>query len=98
MNLQTLLAYLIGDRTAIRAVAGCRAALWIGAALVLAAGLARNYDRRDLAHEGWYVLAPLAASTVLASVLFAVCGSACGRASRIPDGRGRINPFWGSSG
>jgi hypothetical protein len=72
VNVQTLLTYLIGDRTAIHTVARCRGALWVGAALVLAAGLARNYDSRDLVHEGWYVLVPLAASIVLASALFAL--------------------------
>jgi hypothetical protein len=72
VNLLALLGFLIGDRTAIHTVARCRGALWVGAVFVLAAGLARNYDSRDLLHEGWYVLVPLAASTVLASVLFAL--------------------------
>jgi hypothetical protein len=70
MEISTLSAYLLGRRDAILTVARCRGSLAIGALLVLAAAFARHYDSRDLLHEPWFLLAPLAASTVIATILF----------------------------
>lgn len=70
MTIGTLIRFLLGQRAAIEEVAGCRQALWLGLALVLTTGFAREYDGEDLLHEPWHLLIPLGASLVTASLLF----------------------------
>lgn len=72
MTVATLLRFLRGDRAAILDVAATRGAWGVGLALVLSAGLAREYDREDLLREPWHAAFPLAASTVTATILFAL--------------------------
>ena len=79
----TLLRFLVGDREAILRLAGCRRTLWLGAVLVLAAGLAREYDQEDLLRAPWYLAIPFGASTVVAFLVLLVTRQ---------WGEGR--PFW----
>src|SRR5580700_1618571 len=72
MTIVTVLRFLIGDRKAILAIAESRSAIWIGALLVLSAGLARDFDREDLLHEPWWLLVPYAASIAASLILYAV--------------------------
>ena len=68
----TLLRFLIGDREAILRLAAWRGTLWLGAILVLAAGLAREYDQEDLLGAPWYLTIPFGASVVVAFLVFVV--------------------------
>jgi hypothetical protein len=65
MTLPTLLLYLLGDASAIRAVAADPWSPWVGLLLVLSAGLARSYYSRDLIGQPWHLFVPLAASLPL---------------------------------
>jgi hypothetical protein len=65
MTLHTLLLYLLGDASAIRAVAADPWSPWVGLLLVLSAGLARSYYSRDLLEQPWHLFVPLAASLPL---------------------------------
>lgn len=66
----TLLRFLFGQTDAIRTIAGSRGALWLGLAFVIVAGIAREYDRKDLLAEPWHLLVPLAASLAISFVQF----------------------------
>jgi hypothetical protein len=71
MTLATLAKYLfLLDRQAIRDIAGCRQAVWLGLLFVLSAGFAREYDGEDLLAEPWHLLIPLAASLATSLLLF----------------------------
>jgi hypothetical protein len=70
LGIATLLRYLIGDRSAILAIADTRHTLWVGLLFVLSAGLAREYDGEDLLHEPWHALLPLTASLASSFLLF----------------------------
>lgn len=70
MSARDLLLFLLGHRGAIQRVARHRDSLWVGAAFVLGAGLAREYDQEDLLREPWYLLLPFVASTVTAWLLY----------------------------
>ncbi|HUG90323.1 MAG TPA: hypothetical protein VML55_05800 [Planctomycetaceae bacterium] len=70
ITIRTLLCYLVGDRQAILDLASSRSALWLGAMLVLSAGVAREYDGESLVHEPWHLLIPFGASLVSSFVLF----------------------------
>jgi hypothetical protein len=72
MRVRTLFLYLIGDRQAVIDVAADRRALWIGCVFVLSAGLAREYDGKDLVHEPWHLAIPFAASLVFSWVVFGI--------------------------
>jgi hypothetical protein len=86
LGITTLAHYLLGDRSAILAIADTRHALWVGLLFVLSAGLAREYDGEDLLHEPWHALLPLAASLASSLLLFtlaygiAMCKGASWRA------------------
>lgn len=70
VTLLTLVKFLAGHSDAIRAVAGSKGALWLGLAFVLVAGLAREYDQKDLLAEPWWLIVPLLVSLALAFVQF----------------------------
>lgn len=71
VRLSTPWMFLLGSRRAVLdAAAGWRAALLVGALLVLSAGLARNYDGEDLRSEPWWLLGPFAASVLTSLALF----------------------------
>ena len=70
MSIGTLLRYLVGNRQAILQIAGTRNVLILGILFVMSAGLAREYDSRDLIHEPAYLFAPLVASVATSFVLF----------------------------
>lgn len=75
MTASTLLAYLLGRRTAILDVAACPQAVWLGLPLVLSAALAREYDGQDLLREPWHLLLPLAASLATSLLLYCLLWS-----------------------
>ena len=66
----TWLAFLLGRRTAILAVASSRQSLWLGLLFVLSAGLAREYDGAYLLRESWHLVLPLVASLGTSALLF----------------------------
>lgn len=70
MSARDLLLFLVGHRGAIQRVARHRSSLWVGAAFVLGAALAREYDQEDLLREPWYLLLPFVASTAAAWLLY----------------------------
>jgi len=72
VGISTLLRFLIGDRSAILAIAVQPRAWVTGLVFVLSAGFAREYDSEDLLHEPWYLLVPLAASLGSSFLLFGV--------------------------
>ncbi len=72
MRVATIFAYLIGRRRAILDIAADRKALVVAAMLVLAAALARNYDRASLMDEPWRLLGPFAASLAISGPLFLI--------------------------
>lgn len=82
------LAYLFGRRDAIETIASDRRFLWVGAALVASAALAREYDARYILGEPYYFVLPFVASLATSWVMFAVIWIVTGAARR---GRGR---FW----
>ena len=70
VTLKTLVQYLFGYRSAILNLATNRATVWLGLIFVITAGLAREYDRENLAQEPWHLLAPLVASLATSWILF----------------------------
>ena len=71
MTIGTLLRYLfLMDRQAIRDIAACRQAVWVGLLFVFSAAFAREYDGEDLLAEPWHLLLPLVASLATSFVLF----------------------------
>lgn len=70
MTLADPIRYLYGDRQAILRIASSRAALIIGAFLVLTAGIARNYDHLDLLREPEWFVAPFVVSFVSCCLVF----------------------------
>lgn len=62
MTIKTVLLFLLGDGSAIRAICGTTDALAVGALLVLSAGMARAWHRKNLRSEPWHLLLPFAAS------------------------------------
>jgi hypothetical protein len=70
MSLRTWFLFLLGNRQAILDLASDRGALAVGAVFVLSAGLAREYDGKDLVHEPWHLLIPYAASLGTSFLLF----------------------------
>ncbi len=67
-----LLQFLLFRADAIRTVAADRRFLGVGMLLVISAALAREYDGEDLLHEPWYLLIPIAVSTLMGTCL--ACG------------------------
>lgn len=72
MKLQTLAAYLLGNKDAIHETARSRASLGIGFLFVCSATLAREYDAHDLIHEPRHLAVPLAASVGMSALLYGV--------------------------
>lgn len=70
MTGKTVFLYLTGNAGAVREVAASRSAWWVGALLVLTAGLAREYDQTYLPYAGIRVFYPLGVSFVAACVLY----------------------------
>ncbi len=68
-----LVKFLFGSRAAIEKLARCPGTLLFGAVLVATAAVCREYDAVSLWHYPEDLLAPFAASTLLASVLFVWC-------------------------
>lgn len=69
--LRDLVRFLfLGDRAAILRLTGDSRSLWIGLALLLTAGMAREYDREDLLAEPWHLLLPPVVSLGMTLVLF----------------------------
>ena len=72
MTISVLFRYLVGDPDAIRIVASsCSASILVGGLLVLSAGLARTWNRKDLRAEPKYLLTPFLAS-LATSIIFAL--------------------------
>jgi hypothetical protein len=69
MDVLTVLAYLLGSRSAIERVAADPSAVWVGLALVASAGLARSYASRDLRRQPWHLALPIAAALGLSLLL-----------------------------
>lgn len=90
MRLRTLPLYLIGNRQAILEIVSDRRAVWIGLLFVLSAGLAREYDAEALVREPYFVLIPVAVSTIASFLLFLV---ACGTMYLVRDPAGTRPPF-----
>ena len=65
----TVLRYLAFDRAAIADIAAAPRALWLGIPLVVAGGLARDYDGEDLLAEPWHLLGGLVISTCVSSLM-----------------------------
>lgn len=86
-----LLRFLLFRADAIRAVAADQRFLGVGLLLVISAALAREYDGEDLLHEPWYLLIPIAVSTLMGTCL------ACGLWIMMPRAARRaygLGTFW----
>ena len=70
VTLKTLVRFPFGYRSAILDLATNHATLWLGLMFVVSAGLAREYDRENLAKEPWHLIAPLIASLATSWILF----------------------------
>lgn len=81
MTFLTWLRFLCGNKQAIRDIAHCPQALWLGLLFVLSAGIAREYDGEDLLHEPYFLLIPPLASLVTSFVLYWVARTLVGRVS-----------------
>lgn len=79
-----MLGVLVGRGESIRIAAQDRATIWVGAVIVAAAGLAREYDGEYLVREPWHLLIPFAASLLLSLTLF----------SAVDGGIPNVQPFW----
>ena len=72
--------YLFGQPEAIRRVAGSRAALWTGIALVLLTSIARNYDQTLLSEKPFlWIFGPLLFSLVSGTWLYLAAYKWCAR-------------------
>jgi hypothetical protein len=90
MRLRTLPLYLIGNRQAILEIASDSRAIWLGLLFVLSAGLAREYDAEALVREPYFVMIPVAVSTIASFLLFLV---ACGPMYFYRESAGTRPPF-----
>lgn len=95
MDTRTIAGLIAGSDRAILRIAADRRALWVGAFLVVVAGVAREHDRRSLLHEPWWVVLPLVVSTLEAALCFAVVYP-CALFRRERDGPGL--PRWDRAG
>lgn len=90
ITLRTLALFLVGNRGAITRLASSRVTLLLGAAFVLSASLARNYDGAFIPGQPHVLLHGFAASIGNAILLFSLCfGLACMKTSP-----GSQPPFW----
>lgn len=62
--------FLLGSRKSIERIAGSRIALWIGALLVITAGIARNYDHLLLTQQFEWIYGPFLMSLFSAILMF----------------------------
>ena len=97
----TVLRYLVGDRESILRLARSRWTLAIGAALVLTASLARNYDGKYLPGEGEAMLHGIVVSVgnsfLLFSIFYLLAMAKRSGGVRPPFGRGYLSflgLFW----
>ena len=72
MTFLTWLRFLCGNKQAIRDIAHCPQALWLGLLFVLSAGIAREYDGEDLLHDPYFLLIPPLASLVTSIALYGI--------------------------
>lgn len=70
MNWATFAKYLIGRRSGIEEIARCPAAVWLGFAFVLLAGVARDYDGEDLVARPYWLIVPFVASSATSLLLY----------------------------
>jgi hypothetical protein len=95
MTLNDLLLFWTGDAGAILRLAADPWTLGVGALLVLSAGLARNYDTRDLSRQWPRLLVPFLASTLAAAALFLVIALTTQHdTATLAFGRGLLGLFW----
>ncbi len=93
MKFATVFRYLFGEKGAIEEVARARESIWVGLALVLMAGVARQYDQSFIleAPEKWF-LGPGIFSLATGTVLFAFLRIAF--LGRFRDGDLPKPPIW----
>ena len=72
MRAEDVLRFLAGDRAAILRIAQCRSALWLALSFVMLAAVAREYDQEYLLVAPWYLAVPVAASLLVAVLLYLV--------------------------
>jgi len=72
VNAWTIGRFLLGQATAIREVAGNRAALWTGIVLVLVTAIARNYDQNYVLESPLWLFGPLIFSFFSGSFLYGI--------------------------
>ena len=72
LSLPVIGRFLIGNASAIREVAGNRAALWTGIGLVLLTGIARNYDQNYFLETPMWLIGPLIFSLFSGSFLYGI--------------------------
>ena len=73
MNTQTILSFLLGNRTAIERTASTRSALWIGMILVLMTSIPRNYDQDHISENTFmWIFGPLIFSTISGTWMFII--------------------------
>ena len=70
MTWTTFAKYLIGRRSGIEEIARCPAAVWLGLAFVLLAGIARDYDGEDLVAQPYWLIVPFIASAATSFLLY----------------------------
>ena len=90
VSLITLVQFLFGYRSAILNLATNRSTVWLGLMFVISAGLAREYDRVNLAQQPWHLLAPLIASLATSWILFVMVYSVASHRGAEMEG------FWSS--
>lgn len=64
--------YLLGVRSSIDRVIASKHSVWLSAALVATAALAREYDAVSIVHQPWDLLAPFAASILISAIVYVV--------------------------
>ena len=94
-----IVAYLWGSEAAIARIAASPNAIWVGVLLVMTAGIARTYARKDLRREPWHLAVPLVASWVTCTVFFGIL-VAVARWLSVPTGplptiyRSLLSVYW----
>ena len=89
--------FLIGRKDAILELAGSKGAIWLAAAFVMTAALARRYDQADLLAKPHVLLLPLVVSGVNASLLalyWRLLRNGRGRPRFLVEWRRVVTLFW----
>jgi hypothetical protein len=95
MAMTELLTYLIGRRSSIQELSRQRSTVWVGIALTLLTGIARNYDQSFIAESPVrWLLGPLLFSSVSGSWLYLILYGLCARSSMAAPGEPRPVTFW----